>query len=150
MDALPAEPRVPWAFRILVAALWLSWAPQLLWLLERAARFLEEPGYFVRSGLFVLFIVVLRGWLNWQFCRRRRWARLSLLWLHVLFACLVVCVTRYLVFYPFGTVQELIVLICLGLFVYLLARKDVALWCRAEVPSNKSVSSEQHSPGTTH
>jgi len=153
MEALPAEPRAPWASRILVVALWLSWAVQLLWLLERVPRFLEESGYFLnKGGIFALFSIVLRAWLNWQFCRRRRWARLSLLWLHVFFACLGVWmlqdVISHVVFYPCGTIEYLFVLICICAFLaYLLARKDGALWCRAEVSSNRSVASEQHSPG---
>ncbi len=91
--------------------------------------------------------VLVRAWLNWKLIRRRRWARLTLLWLHVLFACLagwgMYEVARHIVFYPYWMMDMLLVLICIcAILTYLLARKDVALWCRIEVPSNRQVESK--------
>ena len=140
MDVSPVAPRSPWAFRILLVLLWLSLLPQVSALitisLNSADRFAENPWYFVKKGgPGTLVMIVVRGWLNWQFGRRRRWARLSLLWMHVAFAVFagwsLYAVTQAVVFYPYYMMELLIYVICgCGLLIYLLARKDVAAWCR--------------------
>jgi hypothetical protein len=144
MDLAPPAPRSPRAFRILLVLLWLSLLPQVYSILEMAAHSLdvaaEEPWRFVqKGGLFALCMVSLRVWLNWKLGRRRRWARLSLLWLHVIAvvgtAVSMYEVIQHITFYPYYMVELLFYVFCACLlFTYLLNRKDVVAWCRPEAP----------------
>jgi len=89
-------------------------------------------------------MIVVRGWLNLQFGRRRRWARLSLLWMHVAFAVFagwsLYAVTQAVVFYPYYMMELLIYVICgCGLLIYLLARKDVARLVPPRPPGHREL-----------
>lgn len=142
MDVAPCASRSPRAFRILAVLLWLSLLPQVYSILEIAAVSVdyasEDPWRFVKKGgLFGLFMVIVRVWLNWKLGRRRRWARLSLLWLHVVFAAWSAVsmyeVIQHITFYPYYMVERLFYSFCACLlFTYLLSRKDVVAWCRPE------------------
>lgn len=142
MDVAPSASRSPRAFRILVVLLWLSILPQVYSILEKAAVSVdyasEDAWLFVKKGgLSVLFMVIVRVWLNCKLGRRRRWARLSLLWLHVVFAAWSAVsmyeVIQHITFYPYYMVERLFYSFCACLlFTYLLSRKDVVAWCRPE------------------